>query len=88
MSRRGMLRGKPKKKLPKPFSPDAQFCATCPLCLVAGDLEVVSGIFRITGMHLNEDGFAFADASQVETEDERVLCRACERTFPLAEVTR
>ena len=75
-------------RLPKPADPDAQFCTVCPKCKEDHTLYVSSGVFRVMGMNLHEDGFAFADAEQVETEDEMVYCRHCDETFPLSEVTR
>lgn len=77
-----------KKKLPAPQDPDAAFCTVCPGCDEDGTLSVINGIFRVQGMTLHEDGFAFADAQQVETEAEKVFCSDCGKTFNLSEVTR
>jgi uncharacterized protein YbaR (Trm112 family) len=59
---------------------------TCPYCGEKNRLEVVSGTFSAIGMRLSEDGFSFIDARQIDTEDEKVRCQACNRTFPLAEL--
>jgi uncharacterized protein YbaR (Trm112 family) len=59
------------------------FRTVCPFCGTDGRLTVVSGRFYATGMWLTEDGFAFADAKQLDTEEEEVRCGACGQVFPL-----
>jgi hypothetical protein len=58
---------------------------TCRSC--GGQLHVVSGRFRTTKMPLEPNGFAFADATQLETEDEQVWCSRCEAEGPLGDCT-
>ncbi len=57
----------------------------CPKCGAEDDLCVVRGTFS-GSIPLREDGFAFADASCVDTEDEVVRCGACGAEFPLSEL--
>lgn len=59
------------------------FRTACPFCGANGRLTVVSGRFDAVGMTLTEDGFAFADAKEIYTEDEDVHCDACNRYFSL-----
>lgn len=61
------------------------FRTTCPFCGTDGQLAVMRGYFFATGMYLTADGFAFADAQQIHTEDELVRCDACGHTLPLAD---
>lgn len=58
-------------------------------CLACGAeaLEVCYGDFAAYGMRLTADGFAFADARQVDTEDEGVWCAACFDVRSLAAYT-
>ena len=58
----------------------------CPHCN-AEELEVISGNFQAYGMKLCKDGFAFADAKQVDTDDENVRCRNCGNEYDLGELT-
>lgn len=59
---------------------------TCPGCGEEGYLEVVSGYFLAMGMTLEEEGFSFCDAKQVDTEEEVVRCWRCGWTGGLAEL--
>ncbi len=56
----------------------------CRECGIDGRLSVVSGTFEAMGMRLGEDGFATADASQFDTDNEIVECGACGAQFPLS----
>lgn len=67
---------------------EKSFRTTCPKCGVSDQLEVVSGFFSTSGMFLSPDGFAFADAKQVETSSERVRCVVCQSIMFLEELTR
>jgi hypothetical protein len=58
---------------------------TCTECGAEDQLEIHSGHFRATGMRLTPDGFAFADAKQVDTEEEIVRCLNCKRLILLSE---
>lgn len=61
---------------------------TCPLCEAATNkarLEVVTGIFRAHAMFLAPDGFSFADAKQLDTQEEQVYCHACGDIMDLTE---
>lgn len=64
----------------------ASFSTTCPHCKAADELFVISGIFT-TRIPLSSAGFSTEDASQFNTEDERVECGGCGKVFPLTEVT-
>lgn len=59
---------------------------TCPGCGEDGYLEVVAGSFSAMGMALEEEGFSFCDAKQVDTEDEVVGCQRCGWTGNLEEL--
>ena len=63
------------------------FKTQCPKCRVEGRLEVRSGIFISHGMTLAADGFSFADAKQVDTQDERVECQSCNAVYVLEDLT-
>jgi uncharacterized protein YbaR (Trm112 family) len=63
------------------------FKTQCPYCKEGEHLVVVSGTFYATGMALSEDGFAFQEAKNIDTEDEIVRCGLCNKEFPLSEVT-
>ncbi len=66
---------------------DFAACVTsCPYCNARHTMYVVGGTFSAMGMALNYDGFAFSDASGVDTDDLEVECEACHRVFPYAEV--
>jgi len=60
----------------------ASFFPQCPAC-GGTDLTVTSGTFSAAGMPLSADGFAFADAAQVDTSDEAVTCGTCGMVWPL-----
>ena len=60
----------------------------CPACNEADCLYVIGGVFQATGMQLCSDGFAFADAQQMSTEDEAVRCTSCTRMFSLSELDK
>jgi hypothetical protein len=77
----------PKKKAAVKRNPNACFDTTCPKCGENGDIYVVFGRFKAIGLPLSEDGFAFTDAQQMETDHEVCLCCTCQETFPLSEVT-
>lgn len=57
------------------------FATSCPYCGQEGALEVVGGTFQTMGVRVDAEGFAFADASMMQTEEELVRCDACQRTF-------
>jgi len=57
----------------------------CPKCGAEDDLYVVRGVF-MGSIPLSEDGFAFTDASRVDTEDEVVRCGVCGAEFPLGDL--
>ena len=57
------------------------FATSCPYCGGADELEVVGGTFQTMGVRVSAEGFAFADASMMQTEDEEIQCNACHRTF-------
>lgn len=63
------------------------FKTVCPKCGKKDQLFVSSGVFYAQGLFLAEDGFAFSDAKQVDTEDEWVECGACGAGFSSQEVT-
>lgn len=69
-----------------PDDDSAAFSPTCPYC-GASDLAVSAGTFVATGMVLTAEGFSPLDANILDTEDERVACNTCGRTFPLDRVT-
>ena len=56
----------------------------CPDCGAEGHLEVYVGKFSCHGMYLTGDGFSFADAKGIATEDERVRCTQCNSEWDLA----
>lgn len=58
------------------------FATSCPYCSAEDVLEVVGGTFQTMGVRVSAEGFAFADASMMQTEKEEVRCDACQRTFP------
>ncbi|NMP24688.1 hypothetical protein [Sulfobacillus harzensis] len=60
---------------------DTTFSTSCPYCGVGDHLMVVGGTFQAMGMAIQADGFAFADAKNVTTEDEQIYCDGCHRTF-------
>ena len=62
------------------------FSTSCPYCGVDGALDVVSGNFQAWGISINADGFAFADAQMMQTDNEMVECYACHRTFSTDEI--
>lgn len=62
------------------------FSTSCPYCGHADELEVVGGTFQTLGVPITAAGFDFADASMMQTEDEIVLCNACQRSFPAAAI--
>ncbi len=62
------------------------FATSCPYCGRADELEVVGGTFQTMGVRVSAEGFAFADAQMMQTEDEEVRCNACRRTFPATEI--
>ena len=66
---------------------EAQWNTTCPDCGAVDQLEVYTGKFSCRGMYLTGDGFSFADAKDVDTEDERVRCTACNSEWDLAFLT-
>ena len=66
---------------------EAQWNTTCIDCGVADQLEVYTGKFSCRGMYLTGDGYSFADAKDVDTEDERVRCTACNSEWDLAFLT-
>lgn len=60
----------------------------CPICKISFEnpdahFEVVSGTFHAVRMPLTPDGFAFADAKNIHTEDEIARCCTCNQTAPL-----
>ena len=57
------------------------FSTSCPYCGQADELEMVGGTFQTLGVPITAAGFALADASMMQTEDEIVLCNACQRSF-------
>ena len=61
-----------------------QWTTTCPDCGEEDHLEVYVGKFSCHGMYLTGDGFSFADAKEVSTEDERVRCTQCNSEWGLA----
>ena len=64
---------------------EPQWQTTCPDCGVADQMNVYSGTFIAMGMPLDAaEGFSFSDAKQVDTEDERVRCTACNSEWDLA----
>ena len=64
----------------------ASFSTVCPYCKKNGQLEVV-GFSAVTCIPLSKDGFATTQASYFETSEEVVHCTACDKEFPLSEVT-
>ena len=66
---------------------EAQWNTTCPDCGAVDQLEVYTGKFSCRGMYLTGDGFDFSDAKDVDTEDERVHCTACNSEWDLAFLT-
>lgn len=59
------------------------FTTSCPFCGVNDQLSVVGGTFQAMGISIAHDGFAFADAQMMQTEDEEVRCDACGSTFSM-----
>lgn len=59
------------------------FTTSCPFCGANDQLSVVGGTFQAMGISIAHDGFAFADAQTMQTEDEMVQCEACSRTFSM-----
>jgi len=64
----------------------ASFSTVCPYCKKNGQLEVV-GFSAVTCIPLSKDGFATTQAEFFETSEEVVHCTACDKKFPLSEVT-
>lgn len=62
------------------------FNTTCPYCKKEGELHVVH-MTVCTKIPLGPDGFSTTDAKYFESSDEVVKCEACDKTFPLSEVT-
>jgi hypothetical protein len=60
-----------------------QWNTTCPDCGAQDHLEVYVGKFHCHGMYLTGDGFAFADAKGIETQNERVRCTQCNSEWDL-----
>lgn len=65
---------------------DGSFDTACPYCHVDGELAVVH-LTADTDIPLHEDGFSTTDAKRFDTSDEVVHCKACDKRFPLSEVT-
>ena len=63
------------------------YITKCPKCGTEDSLHVISGSFECARMSLKKDGFCFADAKQIDTNDEIVWCLECDETFSLSEVT-
>lgn len=64
------------------------FDATCPKCGAppeVAQLEIVSGRFTASKMYLQPDGFATTDAKNFSTDEEKVFCHRCRKTFDLGE---
>lgn len=57
------------------------FSTSCPYCSAADMLSVVGGAFQAMGVRIQADGFAFADAQMMQTDEEEILCSQCQRTF-------
>jgi len=66
----------------------ADYKLDCPRCGAVPEtaaLQVIGGEFETSGVYLEPDGFAFSDAKQVNTTEERVRCSVCEAVFDLSE---
>jgi hypothetical protein len=55
----------------------------CPDCGVADQLEIYAATISCRGVYLNGDGFSLVDAKQIDTDDERVRCTACNSEWDL-----
>ena len=62
---------------------EPQWQTTCPDCGVADQLEIYAATISCRGMYLTGDGFALADAKDVDTDNERVRCTACNSEWDL-----
>ena len=63
------------------------FKTKCPACGKDGCLYVVAGSFESSGVPLQKDGFALAEASSLSTQDEMVMCSRCGRDYMLDDLT-
>lgn len=64
------------------------FRTSCPHCGAAEEdacLEVIYVDAVLSGVYLNEDGFALSDCNSMETNNEIVVCHACHKNFPLSD---
>lgn len=63
-----------------------EFITQCPECGQLDSLQVIFGDFSATKLMLHADGFDFAEAKEVHTENEIVECRACNHRFALEDL--
>jgi hypothetical protein len=63
---------------------EPQWNTTCLDCGVEGQLEIYSATVTCRGMYLSGDGFSLADAKDIDTDNERVRCTACNSDWDLA----
>jgi hypothetical protein len=69
-----------------PDTEDGTFSTSCPFCGAEDALFVAGGTFHAMGMRLEANGFAFAEAQNVQTEDVQITCEACGQMFSADEI--